>query len=100
MVLGPEEKSTFFRRRFCALPISWLRLLPGAVVLLLVDLLGQLVLLLVERVAVSGGQMAAVSSAHLLLFFSQVRFFAFKLGRFISGEPPVLDAIRDALLLV
>ena len=44
--------------------------------------------------------MAAVCGAHLLLFFSQVRFLVFQFARFISSEPPVLDALRDAVLLV
>jgi hypothetical protein len=81
-------------------PAGELRLLHLAVVLVVVDFLRQLVLLLMERVLVSRAQVAAVCGAHLLLFFGQVRFLVFQFAGFIGSQPPVLDAIRDAALLV
>ena len=72
--LSSGLQPAIFNRKRWGPAVAGLRLLPGAVVLLLVDLLGQLVLLLVERMAVSGGEMAAV----------WVRICSFSLVRFAS----------------
>ena len=62
-----------------------IRVLHRRVVLVLVNLFRQLILLLVDHLAIRAREFAAVLTAHQLLFFVQVRFFALEIGGFASG---------------
>src|SRR5579871_1050530 len=75
-------------------------LLHARVVLLVVDLAGQLVLLMIQLGAVGGGQVAIVARAHAVFFLVQRGFFRFQIGRFSGGQLAAVNALGDAVLLI
>ena len=70
------------------------------IVLVLVDLLGNLVLLVIEDLAVLLGQLAAVLRAHLALFFIDGAFFLLDMARFAASKLSALFALANPSLLV
>src|SRR5207237_5590579 len=67
---------------------------------LLADLLADLVLLLVERLLLGLGDVAAVGARHGALFLADGAVLAVQLGRLRLGELPFLALLMDALVLV
>src|SRR5277367_6448572 len=70
------------------------------VVLVLMDLVGQLVLLLLESRFVGRGQMAVVHLPHVSLFLVQIRLFTLDVAGFSLRQTAAIDAIGNAVLLV
>ncbi len=70
------------------------------VVLVFVDLLGKLVLLLVEGLAVLLGQLAVVHLAHVSLFLIQRVFFLFQVAGFMLRKLAALHALMNPILLI
>ena len=70
------------------------------IVLVVVDILGQVVLLAIEFCAVGGSQVAIVLGPHIVFFFVQALFLGFQVLRFAGSQLPALDAIGDAVLLI
>ena len=68
--------------------------------LVLINLFRELVLLLVENLAIGAGQFAVVLTAHQLFFFVEIRFFLLEIGGFSGGQLAAGHAVRDAVLLV
>ena len=76
------------------------RVLSLCIVLVLVNLLGQLVLLLLQGCAVGLGQMPIVHRLHVTLFLVQVMFLLLQTASFVGSQRTVGYTICDAVLLV
>src|SRR6516162_6557734 len=67
------------------------------IVLVLVNLVGNLILLSGQRLLVSLGQLAVVKLAHVALFLVDRGFLLFEIGGFAGGQLSALDSLRDAV---
>src|SRR5208283_2390232 len=86
---------------FAALPHLIVAVMRGVgVVLVLINLLGHLVLLLVDLLLFGRRQLSAVGSAVGAGFAIDRRFLRFQLGSFTGSQLAALHALRDAVLLI
>src|SRR6185312_4613397 len=72
----------------------------AGVVLTPVNLLGRLILLLVDGLAIGSGELAAVRLTHAGFSLVDALLLAFHVASFASGHRTVLKAFTNALLLV
>jgi hypothetical protein len=77
-----------------------IRILHGSVVLILVDLPGNLILLLIQRGFICGGQFSIIQLAHVALFLVDTGFFLFQIHGLTSRELSTFNTVGDAVLLV
>jgi hypothetical protein len=68
-------------------------ILDGGIVLVLVDLFGDLILLLRKGFLFRSGQLAVVELAHVTLFLVDRGFFLFQVGGFAGGQFPLLTPL-------
>ena len=71
-----------------------------SVVLVLMDLLGQLVLLAFDLLALSLGHLATVGVAILLNLVGDSGFLGLQVGRLVRRQLAALNSLGDAVLLV
>lgn len=70
------------------------------VVLVLVDLLGKLILLLVEGLAIFFGELTVIHLAHVTLFLVQCVFFLLQVASLMLRELAALHALMNPILLI
>src|SRR5580704_574518 len=85
--------------RALALDALRIRILHSGIMLVLVNLVGQLVLLLVQGSAVGLGQVAVVHRLHITLFLVQLRFLLLQAASFAGSELSIGDAVGNTALL-
>lgn len=71
-----------------------------SVVLVLVNLLGNVILLAVQLGVIGSGQMASISRAHLAFIAIEISLPALQIFRLACRELPAVNAIGDPILLV
>src|SRR5579863_9843690 len=74
--------------------------LHGRIVLVVVNLMGKLVLLLVQRGFVRVVQVAVIPLTHVALFLFHLRLLLFEIRSFTRGQLSALHAVGDAVLLI
>ena len=72
----------------------------ACVVLLIVNLIGQMILLPIQFGLVRTSQMPVILRPHVPLFAIQPGFLRFQISRFSGSELAAFHAVGDALLLV
>ncbi len=68
--------------------------------LVLVDLLGKLVLLLVDGLAILLGKLSVIHLAHVALFLIQRVFLFLQVARLVTSKLTALHALMNPILLV
>jgi hypothetical protein len=78
----------------------WIGVLHRGIVLVLVNLLGKLVLLLLQSSAVRLGEMAVIHGLHITLFLVQFGLLLLQVRGLSGRQLATVDAIGDAILLI
>jgi len=75
-------------------------LLNARIVLLVINLPGELVLLMIDRGSIGRRQVAVVGRSHVVLFLVQGAFLGFQICCFPGGEFATVHAVGNAVLLI